>query len=169
MIKRIRDHENFLTLMLVLSLMVMIFCFSAQPAAESDEASGFFVSLILRILYPDYGSIDQIKQTQLEQVISLVVRKTAHVTEYALLGFALLLHLKANGKQKRIHLPQRYAFIIGSLYAVLDEVHQVFVPGRSGEVKDVLLDSLGVLIGNLMLLWLEHIVKKKKKIQENRL
>ena len=46
----IRDHAIVLTLLLVLSLMILIFSFSAQPAEESDDTSGFFVTLILKIL-----------------------------------------------------------------------------------------------------------------------
>ena len=67
----------------------------------------------------------------------LLLRKIAHATEYAVLG---LLLLRALGRE----LP---AAAVGIAYAVTDEVHQAFVPGRQGAAVDVLVDSVGVLLG----------------------
>ena len=69
----------------------------------------------------------------------LALRKVAHAAEYAVLG---LLLLRAIGRE----LP---SFAAGVAYAVSDEVHQRFVPGRHGAVYDVAIDALGVLIGVL--------------------
>ena len=66
-----------------------------------------------------------------------VLRKCAHVTEYAILGFLLL---RAIGRE----LP---ALLIGVLYAASDELHQHFVHGRHASPVDVLIDSVGLLIG----------------------
>ena len=103
-------------------------------------------------------------RSELEHKASFVVRKTAHLTEYAILGFALLLHVMALQQKMNIRFPGLSAFLVGTLYAVSDEVHQLFVPGRSGEGKDVLLDSVGVLLGVLFLSWLRIICTKKRKI-----
>ena len=159
----IRDHAVGLTLLLVLSLMIMIFCFSAQPAEESDDTSGYFVSLILKILVPDYDSLDPEAKSELEHQASFTVRKTAHLTEYAVLGFALLLHVIALQQKMLIRFPGLSAFLVGALYALSDEIHQLFVPGRSGEGKDVLLDSAGVLLG-IGILSLILAVRKKRKM-----
>jgi VanZ family protein len=67
----------------------------------------------------------------------LALRKVAHAAEYAVLGALLL---RAIGRE----LP---AAAIGIAYAVTDEIHQAFVPGRQGAVADVLIDAAGVLIG----------------------
>lgn len=158
----LREHAIGLTLLLVLSLMLMIFCFSAQPAEESDETSGFFVSLILKLLFPDFESLDPDAKAALVQTASFFVRKAAHFTEYTLLGFALMLHAAALREKKGLRFPGTTACIIGSLYAVSDELHQIFVPGRSGEGKDVLLDSAGVLLGVLLLHLLLHLRKKRR-------
>jgi VanZ family protein len=66
-----------------------------------------------------------------------VLRKCAHVTEYAILGFVLL---RATGRE----LP---ALVLGVLYAASDEFHQHFVHGRHASPVDVLIDSVGLLIG----------------------
>ena len=164
MIQWLRDHAIGLTLLLVLSLMLMIFCLSAPPAEESDDTSGYFVSIVLKILVPNYDAMEPEARSELEHKASFVVRKTAHLTEYAILGFALLLHVMALQQKMNIRFPGLSAFLVGTLYAVSDEVHQLFVPGRSGEGKDVLLDSVGVLLGVLFLSWLRIICTKKRKI-----
>ena len=69
----------------------------------------------------------------------LVLRKLAHLAEYAVLG-ALLARA----------LPELAALWVGIGYAVGDEVHQHFVPGRHGSVLDVAIDASGVLAGILL-------------------
>jgi VanZ family protein len=67
----------------------------------------------------------------------LVLRKLAHATEYAVLGFLLL---RATGREG-------VAALAGAAYAITDEIHQHFVPGRHGAVYDVAIDAAGVLVG----------------------
>ena len=67
----------------------------------------------------------------------LVLRKLAHATEYAVLG---LLLLRATGREG-------VAALGGVAYAITDEIHQHFVPGRHGAVYDVAIDAVGILIG----------------------
>jgi VanZ family protein len=71
-------------------------------------------------------------------VWDLVLRKLAHFVEFAVLG-ALLARALA----------EPYAFLASVGYAVLDEVHQSFVPGRAGTPRDVVIDVLGVAAGIL--------------------
>lgn len=159
----ILDHAIVLTLLLILSLMIMIFCFSAQPADKSAETSGYFASLILRILVPDSDSLDPEAYSVLEHKASFLLRKSAHLTEYTMLGFALLLHVIAWQHKKKIRFPKLGAFLVGAVYAASDEVHQIFIPGRSGEGKDVLLDCVGVLLGILILslFWSDRVKRRR--------
>jgi VanZ family protein len=69
-----------------------------------------------------------------------ILRKGAHVTEYAILG---LLLMRAIGREAS-------AFLLGIAYAITDEVHQHFVSGRHSSPLDVAIDSAGVLIGVLV-------------------
>lgn len=69
----------------------------------------------------------------------LVLRKLAHLAEYAMLGALLV---RALGRPTP-------AFLVGVAYAVSDEVHQHFVRGRSGNVVDVGIDAVGVAAGIL--------------------
>ena len=67
----------------------------------------------------------------------LVLRKLAHAAEYAILGALLV---RATGRSG-------VALAVGTLYAVSDELHQTFVPGRMGSPVDVAIDALGVACG----------------------
>jgi VanZ family protein len=69
-----------------------------------------------------------------------VLRKLAHVTEYAILGGLLLRAVRHPG----------LALGLAVLYAVSDEIHQSFVEGRHGAPLDVLIDTVGVLLGMLL-------------------
>ncbi len=70
-------------------------------------------------------------------VWDLVLRKLAHTAEYAILG-ALILRAARNPS---------VAVLLGSAYAVTDEVHQTFVRGRHGSPVDWLIDTVGVVLG----------------------
>ena len=72
----------------------------------------------------------------------LVLRKLAHVTEYAVLGLLLARALP--------DLPA-VAWSLGVAYAVTDEIHQTIVDGRHGAPLDVVIDAAGVLVGVLAL------------------
>jgi VanZ family protein len=71
----------------------------------------------------------------------LLLRKAAHMTEYAILGALLL---RALGRE----LP---AFLVGVAYAATDEIHQHFVEGRHASALDVALDAVGVAVGIFLL------------------
>jgi VanZ family protein len=73
----------------------------------------------------------------------LVLRKLAHVTEYAILAALLC-------RATRRVLP---AVLLAGLYAVTDEVHQTFVDGRLGTPRDVAIDLVGVLVGVVAWRW----------------
>ena len=76
----------------------------------------------------------------------LILRKIAHLSEYAILGALLL---------RAIQRPA-VAILAGCLYAVTDEVHQMFVEGRVGAPLDVAIDTVGALVGVLVWLRLER-------------
>jgi VanZ family protein len=85
----------------------------------------------------------------------LIVRKCAHLTEYAF--FAILIWRALRQPPRGDHRPwswrePKWALLIVFAYACLDELHQTFVPGRQGAIQDVLLDTLGGAFG-LVLLW----------------
>ncbi|MBO7611901.1 MAG: VanZ family protein [Elusimicrobia bacterium] len=137
--------------------MVTIFLFSAQSAQDSSKLSGEIVDVVIKVMYPHYNNLPEEQQQQIKDKVTLVVRKLAHFTEFATLGFFLMLHLlsyKPYIKSFNIKLFIRVciSFIIGALYAFSDEIHQMFVTDRYSSIYDVMIDSSGVLFGIFLLL-----------------
>ena len=83
-----------------------------------------------------------------------VVRKLAHVTEYAVLT-PVLYHVLRPSTEDGWHLRSGLLSILGAaLYAASDELHQLFVPGRRGSVSDWFIDMAGVVFGiSVAYLW----------------
>lgn len=156
----IQKHSIVLTLLLVLAVMVMIFCFSAQTGVESGATSGRITTWVLNLVISDFSDFTPEKQEAIRSTVGLIVRKLAHFSEYALLGFSLMLHIHQIEKRTPVRLPWLLAWCVGTLYAVSDEFHQGFVAGRGPSVRDVMIDSTGVIAGALLLLWI--LLRKKK-------
>lgn len=81
-------------------------------------------------------------------VTDFIVNKSLHLVEYSTL-FILNTWALVKGR-KAPHNSLAYAFILTLSYAVFDEFHQTFVPTRSGVPQDVIIDTVGMLIGGLM-------------------
>ena len=154
---------NILRCILVLFLFctfVVIFNFSNQDSEKSGSTSQKVTEAITK----DVKSIQKLNKNEKAKVIDKiedVIRKIAHFSLYALVGFllmALFSTYNINEKNKIIS-----TIIIGAIYAISDEFHQSFIPGRSGQVSDVFLDTLGVTVGGLFILLIIKTVNKLKK------
>lgn len=125
---------------LMILWMLVIFMFSMQDATKSSGTSGRILMWIGQILHID------LLHSPMVDTLQFIVRKCAHMFSYFILG---ILSFRAFDLIKDNAYP--YAVIISVLYACSDEFHQLFVPGRSGQIKDVCIDSLGLFIGLLMI------------------
>ena len=166
----IEKHSIVLSLLLVIAVMVMIYCFSAQTGEESGEMSGQLTTWVLNLIIPDFESFSPERQEAIRSTVGLLVRKLAHFSEYALLGFSLMLHVAQVQKKIAVRLPWLWAWGIGTLYAATDEFHQGFVAGRGPSVVDVMIDSSGVIAGVLLMCWILHrrrITKKTFRCLQN--
>ena len=158
----IQKHSILLSLLLVIAVMVIIYCFSAQTGVESGAMSGRITRWVLNLVVPGFGDFSQEKQEAIRSAVSFVVRKLAHFSEYALLGFSLMLHIAQIEKKITVRLPWLWSWCVGTLYAASDEFHQGFVAGRGPSVRDVMIDSSGVIAGTLLLLWIIRRRTRKK-------
>lgn len=131
---------------IVIAIMAFIFFQSALPADLSSEESGRVVDLIVR-LFQGVAPIDR-------ETLVFIVRKGAHFAEYMILGGFLVPAVKEWMAVDTTPVPvvreRITAWLAGTLYAVTDEIHQSFVPGRSCELRDMGIDSCGVLAGVLV-------------------
>lgn len=153
-------------ILLVVIWMVVIFSFSHQPADTSSEISGSISDQIVtemnEILDMDWGRNQVL---QYAKWIEMPVRKAAHMTEYAILAILLLHMLTALWEQKVPFQKKWYGIAIGlsACYASTDEFHQLFIEGRSGQVRDVLIDTAGAAIGMLLAFLVLQLYNKRVK------
>jgi len=130
--------------------MTIIFLFSAENATTSGENSSWAANLIGRLFCDNYENFDEDEKAEFIDSIEHPVRKAAHFTLYAVLGFLMFGATADKGiKMKKTFL---LSWLFGTSYAATDEIHQIFVPGRSCQLTDVLLDSSGVFCGGLLAL-----------------
>ena len=158
-------HSIVLSLILVLAVMGMIFCFSAQTGKTSGALSGRITARIVRIFVSGFDSFSETQQKALLRTVGFWVRKAAHFSEFALLGFTLMLHIQQLKKRITVRLPWLWAWGVGTGYAISDELHQGFVGGRHPAVMDVCIDSSGVLAGIFFLLGLLWCLSRRKQKQ----
>lgn len=140
--------------------MIIIFAFSAKPAGQSTDMSMSVGKTVGKIFVSEFGTWSRSEQAQFAEKVDYPVRKVAHGVEYAVLGILLMLMFHSYDLQgTRCGV---LSFAVGAVYAATDELHQLFVPGRSCQFTDVLIDSGGVLCG--IMIFLIILVVKKQKI-----
>lgn len=114
--------------------MAVIFIMSAAPGEVSSEQSGLIVRILLW-LFPGAG--------EAIPMLGLLVRKAAHMTEYAVLLLLYRWALTLSG----VHRAGITALAMTVAYAATDEFHQMFTPDRGPSPVDVMIDGCGALIG----------------------
>lgn len=150
------NHRVKLCLLLILLLAVMtaIFAFSSQPAAQSQKLSDSFLDRVGKLLsFLPWFREDPGKR----------IRKLAHFAEFMCLGLVSELFFQElySAKKNRLSTGTFWSLLFCFLYACSDEIHQIFVPGRSCEWKDVLLDSAGAVLGVFMSLLFVYMLDRK--------
>ena len=138
---------------LILFWMIMVFNFSADDGETSSELS---------LKVAEVFSNDE----EVIEFIIPIIRKLAHLSEYALGGFLIFGLLSTYN----IDLKKQIIFsgLFGMIYAITDEIHQLFVDGRSSRVSDVCIDTIGVLLGIFVLLFIREIIKRINKKEEDK-
>ena len=129
-------------IVMAFTMMGIIFLFSSCNANISSMQSDMIVKLINNVM----------------PINSFFVRKLAHFSLFFILELILFLTFK------NIYL----SFFISSGYALLDEFHQYFVPGRSCELRDVLIDISGCILAILIIkLWRYYHAKRTTNNEKN--
>ena len=137
---------------------ITIFCFSAQNSEKSSETSGVIVESVVTTI----SNVNKnVKKESIRDTVTFVVRKCAHFSIYTLLGIFLMNFANTFNISTRRKL--LICVLFGILYASSDEFHQSFVGGRSPEVRDVCIDSCGVLFGNFLVIITGKIISSLKK------
>ena len=141
-----------------------IFIFSSEISDDSDERSGRVVNFIAELL-PNFKEKSEQEQEYIKgEVLTPIVRKTAHFSVYASMGIltiCLALTYKGTYYQKSL-----CSTLFCICYSISDEIHQHFVPGRSCEFRDVCIDTLGVIVGILIIYVIYRLYKNKKQKEQ---
>lgn len=139
--KKIRIFGAVFSWLLCALIMYIIFRFSSETGEESKQVSEGLLSVIIEYI----GNI----------ISHNVLRKIAHFTEYAALGFCMSGAIYFSfGKRNFVSL------IPCAAYALGDEIHQYFVPERACRVFDVFIDTCGSAVGILLFLLMVFLFKK---------
>lgn len=142
--------------------MCVIFAFSAQTKEESGAVSESFtfhmVSSTRTFFHLDLSD-ERVKE--IADAIEGFVRKAAHMTEFGILSVLLYIWIG----QWEMRFLRRGVTAAGAtaVYAATDEIHQLFVAGRSGRFSDVCIDSAGAVAGVLVFTLLVKLVKHVRR------
>lgn len=138
-----------------------IFYFSAQPATQSAKLSSKVTKQIVR-----HFSDENTPESHIEKIamrIEHTVRKVAHFGLY--MGLGTFVFFLCHDYRVHFRVFGDVSWGISTLYAISDEIHQCFVPGRSCQFTDVIIDSLGAVAG---ILFAVAIILMYKKIRKKR-
>ncbi len=138
--------KKYVFLVLVILWMILIFYLSNRTAVESTSNSNVIIDFIIdcssKITGHEYSEVEI---RNFYDILEFPVRKSAHFVLYLILGILVFLFINEfnfNNKDKII-----ISLMICLIYAFSDEIHQLFVVGRSGEFRDVLIDFCGSVLG----------------------
>nr|WP_330375346.1 VanZ family protein [Inediibacterium massiliense] len=138
---------------LVIFWMAVIFNLSSQVSHESNKLSKEVTKVIVKTVEKVAPKTD-FNMSKLNHI----VRKNAHFFAYLILGILVINALRSSGYRKF-----GWALLICVVYAISDEVHQMFVPGRGPGIKDVCIDSAGATVGIGIALLLINILNRFKR------
>lgn len=140
-----RKGRLIFSMVCVLIIMLSIFSFSSQGGTSSSQLSMKVSGVICSVVFSRYEKFTEKQQSFVVKEMHYFIRKLAHFAIYMILGmftYAALVPYKEELKK-----PALISLIICGVYAVSDEIHQYYIPGREMRVTDMLLDTFGSLIG----------------------
>ena len=153
---KIKIFRIIMTIALICTLF-RIYRFSRQNGTQSKGISTKRSRLILNFRNT-YKEANAKEQRRMLNRTNAIIRKIAHFSIYTLLGLTIM------GLMTKTKLKDTWRILItvglGMIYAILDEFHQSFSPGRTPKVTDVYIDTLGIIVGALLVILIRMIYKK---------
>lgn len=143
-------RRRLFAIMLLLTMTVayylVIYAFSARTSTYSTKESNIIVKKVVK-------AVESVKKSGADRKlftdVEFVVRKLAHFTNFFIFGFLCIMLASAVGNRKLSYAAVVSALLCGLAGAALDEWHQLYVPGRSAEIRDVCVDFAGISTGCL--------------------
>lgn len=142
--------------------MIVIFSFSSQNSIDTNSVSHEVTSKLAEKVFSGYAQLSPDTQIIMTEQLNLFVRKTAHFSLYFILGFMTAsAFFLVTCKYKKSFLS---AALVCFAYGSLDEIHQMFVPGRTPLVRDVIIDTAGGVCGIIFCFMLISVILNIKNI-----
>lgn len=142
-----KQKHFWICLAVLLLWIIFIFCRSLKPADVSTSESQWVLDLIQRLCPFELSMY--------------FIRKLAHFTEFAILGF--LAGVLFGGQCRYLLTSLLFSAMIGVMTALCDETIQLFVAGRSGQIQDVWLDMAGASVGAVGALFGRLLIHRTKR------
>ena len=154
--KKIKFRKNLILkriffLIMLLIAFYIIFNFSAQNGIESGNLSKKVTTFIVE-MFSKVKNMDVNLKLHYIEKLHPIIRKLAHFSIYTLVGFSVMGFMCTFDIKNRFKLV--VSILIGITYAITDEFHQSFTPGRGPSVRDVCIDSAGVLTGIFIMIFI---------------
>ena len=150
-IKKNLIFKRVLFIVMLLAAFYVIFNFSAQDGEKSGNLSLKVTNFIVN-LFSKVKNMDTSLRMHYVERLHPIIRKLAHFSIYCLVGFSVMgfwCTFDIKNKYKLL-----WSILLGVSYAASDEFHQSFVPGRGPSIRDVCIDSAGVLTGIFIMIFL---------------
>jgi VanZ family protein len=143
-------YKRYIYWTMVICWMAVLFVLSGQSAEKSSSVSGKVIEVVATVIKPSFTELDVAEKSTFIGELQATVRNLAHYFSYCVLGTLLSLAMQTHSLRLRLRKQMLWSLTIGVIYAISDEIHQYFVPGRSMQLSDIILDSFGVLTGILL-------------------
>lgn len=157
-----RKNRIISVILVILTLLWLsvIFGFSGEDSSSSDQTSGKVTETVLTVAVENFKEKPASEQDELIKKYNHPIRKLAHFSEYAVLGVLVCLTVFSFiGPSRALSL---YSLLCCIFFSSADEIVQRFMPGRSCQLTDVLIDSSGALFGIILTAILIYFLKRKK-------
>lgn len=145
-----------ISLILLLFWMCTVFYFSSQGSDNSSSTNSSFTEFIIN-LNPNNAKLPTEEKAKLIEDWSTLIRKIAHYSIYTTGGFLMAFTFQSRNLNYKKNLI--LSTIVGGGYAITDEIHQYFVPGRSCQLLDMIIDTTGVVTGIIICFTINEFVK----------
>lgn len=153
-----------LSLIAAILCMLAIFILSAQPATESDSNSKEVLTHVLDTTVKLGGAeMTEQQKTELVDKINSVAREVMHSVVYFSLGIFVQITVLGIFKEKLLSVFITFTFCV--TYGFSDEIHQLFIAGRTFQMIDLVMDTMGVSVA-IALVLLTYVVRNRKKINK---
>lgn len=150
------NYKIVIKFILLISWMTLIFCFSNQNADQSSGMSDGFIYRVSKVVLGE--KYEKITNSKTYDTVVFVVRKSAHIFVYFVLSLiAFSFFYEFYNLDKKIII---FTIIFCFLYSITDEIHQYFIPGRSCEIRDILIDTISSSISACINYFIRKKIKK---------